>query len=222
MRWSVAMRQAVGYNEPRRPWSTQTHLFRVHPQASSSGEGSKRLNPVDWVALRLFGVDLRLSLAAESDSTLYGPLATYRRLQTGWPFKKASWQYYDMPAGASSVPGCRRQCPSLHLYRRTRHVGVWSWRSNTWAPINVVLHDHARKAVDQPWTSYACNWVKHDRPKNSEAVTGNLWKVNVSVSWLFGSFFFVSNSRQLAVHYVYKFVTSLIRSDRIVEYSFVR
>ena len=82
MRWSVAMRQAVGYNEPRRPWSTRrsTHLFRVHPQASSSGEGSERLNPVDWVALRLFGVDLRLSLAAESDSTLHGPLATYRRL----------------------------------------------------------------------------------------------------------------------------------------------
>ena len=91
-----------------------------------------------------------------------------------WPFKKASWQYYDRHAGASSVPGYRRQRPSLHLDRRTRHVGVWSWRSNTWAPINVVLHDHARKAVDQPWTSYACNWVKHDRKsnKNSEAVTG--------------------------------------------------
>ena len=38
------------------------------------------------MALRLFGVDLRMSLAAESDSTLYGPLATYRRL--------ASRQYY--------------------------------------------------------------------------------------------------------------------------------
>ena len=42
------------------------------------------------MALRLFGVDLRLSLAAESDSTLYGPLATYGRLVG----PKASWQYY--------------------------------------------------------------------------------------------------------------------------------
>ena len=132
-------------------------------------------------------------------------------------------------AGASwhqqwSVLDCRRQvAPFLDLYRRTRHVGVWSWSSTIWVPINVVLHDHARKPVDlQPWTSYAR--VKHDRKsnKNSEAVTGNLWKINVSVSWLFGNFFFVSNPGQLAVHQVYKFVTSLIRSDRIVEYSFVR
>ena len=47
--------------------------------------------------------------------------------------------------------------------------------------------------------------------KNSDAVTGNLWKVNVSVSWLFGNLFFVSNSGQSAVHYAYKFVTSLIK-----------
>ena len=188
------MRQAVGYNEPRRLWSTRTHFFRVHPQASSSGEVSKRLNPVDWVALRPFGVDLRLSLAAESDSALYGPLAISKSIVA------VLWH-----AGASSVPDCRRQRPSLHLYQRTRHVGVWSWRSNTWAPINVVLHDHARKAVDQPWTSYACNWVKHDRKsnKNSDAVTGNLWKVNVSVSWLFGNLFsYPTRDNQLSTMHI--------------------
>ena len=147
------------------------------------------------------------------------------RFDTLWPAG-----YFKKHRGSAMTCRCfisarlQKIGPSLHLYRRTRHVGVWSWRSNTWAPINVVLRDHARKAVDQPWTSYACNWVKHDRKsnKNSDAVTGNLWKVNVSVSWLFGNLFFVSNSGQSAVHYAYKFVTSLIKSDRIVEYSSVR
>ena len=40
--------------------------------------------------------------------------------------------------------------------------------------------------------SHACNWAQHD--KNSEAATGNLWKVNVSVSvsvsWSLGNFIF--------------------------------
>ena len=221
MRWSVAMRQAVGYNEPRRPWSTRwsTHLFRVHPQASSSGEGSKRLNPVDWVALRLFGVDLRLSLAAESDSTLYGPLATYRRLVDHLKKHRGSTTY-SMTCRCFTSARQQETAPVLALI--SENATRWSLKldkQHLGTYINVVLHDHARKAVDEPWTSYACNWVKHDRKsnKNSEAVTGNLWKVNVSVSWLFGSFFVVSTSKQLA-----KFVTSLIRSDRIVEYSFVR
>ena len=77
-----------------RPWTTsplmsmRAHLFQVHPQASSSGESSVRLNPVDWVALRQFGVDLR---CRERFHTLWpaGDVWTVR-----WP--SASWQYYDM------------------------------------------------------------------------------------------------------------------------------
>ena len=221
MRWSVAMRQAVGYNEPRRPWSTRTHLFRVHPQASSSGEGSKRLNPVDWVALRPFGVDLRLSLAAESDSTLYGPLATYRRLvghlkkHHGSTMTCRCFISARLQETAPVLSLISENATRWSLKLEKQHLGTyqrcstWPCKKGCWPTLNLM---------------HACNWVKHDRKsnKNSEAVSGNLWKVNVSVSWLFGSFFFVSNSRQFAVHYVYKFVTSLIRSDRIVEYSFVR
>ena len=134
----------------------------------------------EWHCVRLV-----LICAAESDSTLYGLLATYRR-PVGLQLRDSTM---TCRCFMTSVPDCRRQlAPFLDLYRRTRH-GVWSWSSTIWVPINVVLHDHARKPVDlQPWTSYAR--VKHDRKsnKNSEAVTGNLWKVNVSVSWLFGNF----------------------------------
>ena len=171
----------------------------------------------EWHCVRLV-----LICAAESDSTLCGLLATYRR-SVGLQHRGSTMTCRCFMTSIS-VPDCRRQrAPFLDLYRRTRHVGVLNWSSTIWVPINVVLHDHARKPVDlQPWTSYAR--VKHDRKssKNSEAVTGNLWKVNVSVSWLFGNFFFASNPGQFAVHQVYKFVTSLFRSDRIVEYSFVR
>ena len=200
MRWSVAMRQAVGYNEPRRPWSTRTQVFRVHPQACSSGEGSKRLNPVDWVALRPFGVDLRLSLAAESDSTLHGSLTTYRRLVGR--LKKHRDSTRTMTCRCFISARLQKTAPVLALISENatrwslklekQHFGTYQ-HCSTWP---------CKKGCG-PTLNLRVNRVKHDRKsnKNSEAVTGNLWKVNVSVSWLFGSFFFVSNSRQLAVHY---------------------
>ena len=94
---------------------------------------------------------------------------------------------------ASSVPDCKTHLLSLRLNRKTQQVGVRGWSSTIWAPINVVLHDPARKLVYQLWTSHACNqaeWSRTWRVTRTEAVTGNLWNVDVSVLSSLGNFCF--------------------------------
>ena len=94
MRWSVAMRQAVGYNEPRRPWSTRTHLFRVSPASKLVRRRFQEAEPRRlsgtasvwcWFAL-VTGCRERFDTLWLADDVS----------TACWPFKKASWQYYDM------------------------------------------------------------------------------------------------------------------------------
>ena len=119
MRWRVA-----GCASGWIPWTTSSlmsmraHLFQVHPQVR------RELEKVPWgwtPSTEWHCVSLVLICAAESDSTLYSLLATDRR-SVGWPL--ASWQSYDMRVLHEISARLQETASALHLYGRTRHVGV--------------------------------------------------------------------------------------------------
>ena len=78
---------------------------------------------------------------------------------------------------ASSVPDCKTHLLSLRLNRKTQQVGVRGWSSTIWAPINVVLHDPARKLVYQLWTSHACNQAEVKQDMKSNKNWSSNWKL---------------------------------------------
>ena len=110
-RWGevLAVRQAVGGHEPRRRWCRCGRIFFKFTRKQVRREKV----PLGWTpSTEWHCVSLVLICAAESDSTLYGLLATYRR-SVGRQHRGSTMTCWCF---ITSVPGCRRQlAPFLAL-----------------------------------------------------------------------------------------------------------
>ena len=89
------------------------------------GRRFQEAEPRRLMALRPFGVDFRVSLAAVSDSTPYGPLATYRRL-VGHLKKHCGSTTYSMTCRCFISARLQETAPVLALI--SENATRWSLR----------------------------------------------------------------------------------------------